>query len=332
MIADRNFIASPIPVNSAPFHRFGGNHMLQVNSLPEGLEIFKALGSDVRMKIVEILATEGEKSLNEIAVSLGLTNGAITAHIRKLEQCGIIRITQEHTTRGLKKCCSLREDQLLINVYPASKEHISKVYETEVPIGHYSDYSVHPGCGLAGETGLIGAADDPRCFAWPDRVGAEMLWLHNGFVEYRIPNLLPEGQQIVQLTLSFEISSADQGTPEDTQSNIFFSLNGQSMGHWLTVKQADQVRGIYTPAWWNRFTRQHGYLKMLVVNYAGVFLDGVKVAEAGDQWRFLDENGEMKIRFECHEDTEEKGGIALYGSKFGNYQQNIHARIHYNPE
>ena len=82
--------------------------MLQINGLDEGLEIFKCLGSDVRMNIMELLARNGEMNLHELAVSLKLTNGAITSHIRKLEECGMIRVESRHTGRGIQKVCSLK--------------------------------------------------------------------------------------------------------------------------------------------------------------------------------------------------------------------------------
>ena len=306
--------------------------MLQINGLSEGLELFKTLGSDVRMRILELLSEQGEMSHAEISAALQLTNGAVTSHIRRLEENGIIRITQQHTGRGLKKVCSLAVDQVLLNVYPTTEDPNTKVYETDVPIGQYSDFGVHPHCGLAGDSSLIGLENDPRSFAWPDHMKADMLWFHDGFIEYRIPNLLPEKHRIMQLTLSFEVSSADQGKETDTQSDIFFSLNGQSIGSWLTVRLPDQGRGIYTPYWWTSPERQHGYLKMLVINAMGVFLDGVKIEETGPDWQFLDSFGEMKLRFECHPVSGHEGGIALYGANFGNYKQNIHARVHYMPE
>ena len=71
---------------------------------------------------------------------------------------------------------------------------------------------------------------------------------------------------------------------------------------------------------------------MLVINGMGVFLDGVKIEETGLDWQFLDSFGEMKLRFECHPVSGHEGGIALYGANFGNYKQNIHARVHYMPE
>ncbi len=306
--------------------------MLQINGLTEGLELFKTLGSEVRLRIVQLLSEQGTLSLTEIASSLGLTSGAVTPHIRRLEESGIITISQEHTGRGLKKNCSLEVDEILLNVYPTMEALNTRIYETDVPIGQYSDFGVHAGCGLAGDSALIGVEDDPRSFAWPERLKAGMLWFHDGFIEYRIPNLLPEGTRIMQLTLSFEISSADQGLPEDSLSDIAFSLNGESLGNWLTIRQADQSRGIYTPHWWPTHVRGHGYLHMIVINSGGVFLDGVKVRETGPDWRFLDSFGEMKLRFSCHPENGHEGGLALYGSNFGNYKQNIHVRVHYEPE
>ena len=47
--------------------------MLQIEGLEEGLEIFRALGSKVRMKIVQLLAERGPMNLNEIAQALELS-------------------------------------------------------------------------------------------------------------------------------------------------------------------------------------------------------------------------------------------------------------------
>ena len=41
--------------------------MLHIKNLNDGLELFKTLGSDVRMRIVELLSERGEMNMNEIA-------------------------------------------------------------------------------------------------------------------------------------------------------------------------------------------------------------------------------------------------------------------------
>lgn len=306
--------------------------MLQINGLEEGLTVFRALGSEARMKIVHLLAQNRSMNLNEIASSLGLTNGALTAHIKKLQECGMIQVEVQHSGRGLQKICSLAEEQVLLNILPSMEERDLKMYETQIRIGHYSDYSLKADCGLAGQSALIGPENEPRSFSFPDRLEAELLWFHDGYIEYRIPNLLPENQKIVQLTLSFEIGSAEIGSEEDSQAEIRFSLNGQKLGRWLSFRSPGSDRGLYTPLWWKRSQMQHGFLKMLVINQAGVFLDGVKLVDEVADSALPDTTGEMKLRFEVHNQDGHNGGFALFGENFGNYKQGIHARIHYMPE
>ena len=190
--------------------------MIRINGLTEGLELFKTLGSEARMQIIELLAKEGPMNLNEIAQALNLTNGALTGHVRRLEECGIIKVKAEHTGRGLQKICSLGENQILLNIHPQIEERSSKVYETELQIGHYSNYAVLSPCGLADSLQMLAQENDPRVFSYPQHLDAEILWFHDGYIEYRIPNLLPENQRIVQLTISLEMSSADQGAAAES--------------------------------------------------------------------------------------------------------------------
>lgn len=60
--------------------------MIYIKDLMSGLDIFKALGSEIRIQILELLAYQGQ-SMNDIANKLNLSNGTITMHIRKLEEC-----------------------------------------------------------------------------------------------------------------------------------------------------------------------------------------------------------------------------------------------------
>lgn len=298
--------------------------MLQVEGLREGLDIFKTLGSDVRMKIVELLADHGTMNLNEIASALELTNGAVTSHIRKMEEAGIIRIDQDYSGKGNQKVCSLQVDQLLVNIRPLAEERNLSVYEAEIQIGDYLGYNVSPGCGLALAEGMAGTEDDPSVFSLPERKDAQMLWFHDGYVEYRIPNHTPEGSLIAQLTLIFEISSADY----DSLSCIGFYLDDVSLGRWITFEN-DASRGYLTPSWYRPLQCQHGFLKMLVINRQGVFLDGVRIAEGPGEEALRGDGNELRFRIETHPSPEGNGGAALFGSAFGNYSQHIVARVHW---
>ena len=57
--------------------------MLHIRNLEEGVELFKVLGSDIRVNIILLLLKEKEMNMNEIAARLQITNGALTSHIRK---------------------------------------------------------------------------------------------------------------------------------------------------------------------------------------------------------------------------------------------------------
>ena len=88
--------------------------MLHIKNLDEGLELFKALGSDVRVEIIKILIKESGMNMNELASRLKITNGALTSHIRKLEECGVVTVSAEASGHGNQKVCSVNLDKILI--------------------------------------------------------------------------------------------------------------------------------------------------------------------------------------------------------------------------
>ena len=62
--------------------------MLHITSLNEGLELFKALGSDVRIEILNILLENDNMSMNELASRLNITNGAAPAVLPQWQLSG----------------------------------------------------------------------------------------------------------------------------------------------------------------------------------------------------------------------------------------------------
>ena len=73
--------------------------MLHIKNLDEGLPVFKALGSELRINIVKLLLENREMNMNELASALGITNGALTSHIKKLEESGREHGMDIHITR-----------------------------------------------------------------------------------------------------------------------------------------------------------------------------------------------------------------------------------------
>ena len=110
--------------------------MLHITSLSDGLDIFKALGSDVRIEILNILLDNNNMSMNELASRLSITNGALTSHIKKLESCGLITTSSESAGHGNQKICSVHLDKILIDL--EKQEDIQNIYSTDLKVGHYS--------------------------------------------------------------------------------------------------------------------------------------------------------------------------------------------------
>lgn len=303
--------------------------MIHIENLKDGLELFKALGSDVRLEIISLLIAEHGMNMNELADRLGISNGALTAHIKKLETCGIVSISSESARHGNQKICSVHVDRILVDVIrTASAENM---FRTEIRIGHYSDHKVYPTCGLSTASSMIGEVDDPRYFSHPDRYEADILWFTRGYVEYDIPNFIPAGQKITELMFEFEISSEAPGVNNNWPSDISFYLNDRLIGTWVSPGDFGDVPGIFTPDWWYPNWNQYGLLKLLVINRYGTFIDGRKISDVNtDEFAFTSESA-MKLRFAVEDDAEHVGGLTLFGKTFGNYAQDISVGIGYIP-
>lgn len=303
--------------------------MLHIESLDEGLELFKALGSEVRIEIIKLLKKHKNMNMNELASRLNITNGALTSHIKKLESCGVISTSNESAGHGNQKICSLLLDKILIDI--DNKEENENAYKTELKVGHFSNYNVFPTCGLASSQRIIGEPDDIRYFSHPDRYEADIIWFTKGFVEYMIPNFIPYTQKISQIMISFEISSEAPGSNSNWPSDISFYLNDVHLGGWQSPGDFADVQGIFTPEWWEHNWNQYGLLKLLIINEYGTFIDALKISDVNINDFHLDSSSQLKFKIGVDEDAEHIGGLTIFGKSFGNYAQDIKVQINYVP-
>ncbi len=241
--------------------------MIHITSLDDGLETFKALGSDTRIQILNILLENEQMSMNQLATELNISNGALTGHIKKLEECGLINISNESAGHGNQKMCSVTQDRIIVDI----KKPIDykNVFETEIKVGQFSRHQVWPTCGIATSESVIGEFDDIRYFNHPDRFTANILWFTKGYVEYTIPNLIPSNQRITQLSISAELSSEAPGIDNNWPSDISFYINDTKIGMWTSPGDFGDVHGMFTPQWWPQNWNQYGLLKLLVINDYG---------------------------------------------------------------
>lgn len=299
--------------------------MIHIKELRSGLSIFKALSSEIRIEILELLNEHDSLNLNEIAQKLGLSNGAITMHIKKLEESGLIDITSAVGRHGTQKICYLNED--LLSVELRSKGTVN-VYEAEIKVGHYCDYHAEPTCGLATKDSIVGEFDNPRYFADPEHINAGIVWLAKGFLEYRIPNYLKSNQRFSELQFILEIGSEAPSFNDNYPSDILFSVNGVEIGMWTSPGDFGQEQGLNNPDWWPPHLNQYGLIKLVRINENGSFIDGCLISKTTITDIQLRQNADIKFKIGVAE-TGNVGGLTIYGQNFGNYKQDLIARVIY---
>jgi predicted transcriptional regulator len=301
-------------------------NLMNIQAEEKWLPVYEALASKVRLKVIQLLAQK-PRNIKELAEELGLSSAIMTMHVKKLEKAGLISTKRIHGNGGVQKLCSLAVNHIEIDI-PMEKEE-RKYYQTIIPIGHYTDFEIEPTCGLATLEKVIGYYDDPRYFLDPDRVNAKILWFSKGYVEYKIPNYLLPGQQPEELEISIELGSEAPGYNNNWPSDIYFEINGVYVGQWTSPGDFGGERGKYTPTWWNTNINQYGLLKVIRVTHKGTYIDGEKISRVN-----LDDidiyRKQWSLRIGVKEDAVHVGGVTLFGKGFGNYDQDIVARLYYN--
>jgi len=289
--------------------------------------VTKALGSETRLEILRFLSAH-TCSLLEIAEALDLPPSTATLHINVLEKAGLIETNLRPATRGLEKVCARVYDRVVIQL-PAEYEPEDTTVEVSMPIGAYVDVNLIPTCGLAGELGIIGHLDDRSTFYEPDRIYAQLLWFRRGHVEYRFPNRLPPNVLLDDIEVSFEVCSEAPLHHADWPSDITVWIGNCEIGTWTSPADFGGERGALTPAWWDSQNSQYGLLKVWKVTNNGSFVDGRQVSKVTLKDLPLKAGDPIPVRIGIKDNAANIGGLNLFGSKFGNYPQDIVLRQHF---
>jgi predicted transcriptional regulator len=289
--------------------------------------VTKALGSETRLEILRFLSAH-TCSVLEIAEALNLPTSTANLHINVLEKAGLIETNLRPATRGLQKVCARVYDRIVIQL-PADPEREGKTVEVSMPIGAFVNIDVTPTCGLAGELGIIGHLDDPSAFYEPERIYAQLLWFRRGSVEYRFPNRLPPNVWLDDIEVSFEACSEAPLYHANWPSDITVWIDNTEIGTWTSPADFGGERGALTPAWWGVQNSQYGLLKVWKVTNNGTFVDGLQVSKVTLEQLSLKPDEPISVRIGNKENASNLGGMNLFGSKFGNYPQDIVLRQHF---
>ena len=129
-------------------------------SVSDGLAIFKALGSPVRVQILRLIQEREGLNIKQIAQNLKIPVTTLSPHLNLLAEAGLIEFRDESLSHGTQKRCYFIKDwdQLLVNMALYGPD--LQTYSAEIGVGHFSDFSVTPTCGMATSTsfGTVGSA------------------------------------------------------------------------------------------------------------------------------------------------------------------------------
>ena len=198
-----------------------------------------------------------------------------------------------------------------------------------MPIGAFVNVDVTPTCGLLGELGIIGQLDDAGSFYEPERIHTQLLWFRRGYIEYRFPNRLPPNVLQDDIEISFEVCSEAPLHHANWPSDITVWIGNMEVGTWTSPADFGGERGALTPEWWDTQNSQYGLLKVWKVTNHGSYVDGMQVSKVRLEHLTLSPGEPIPVRIGIKGDAANVGGINLFGSKFGNYPQDIILRQHF---
>ncbi|WP_379128684.1 ArsR/SmtB family transcription factor [Paenibacillus sp. sgz500958] len=289
-----------------------------------------ALSTRARVDMLRLLST---KNMNvvELAETLKLPVSTVANNVKVLEAARLINTTLLPASRGAMKVCSRNYDDVRItfNVEKTIPRRTLSTYEMEMPIGHYSDCEVHPTCGMANSDGMIVREDEPSSFYHPKHIGAQIIWLRKGYLEYLLPLEIPPDARIDALELSMEMCSEAPNYDNNWPSDITVWVNDVEIGTWTSPGDFGDRRGRLNPSWWGDSLTQYGLLKTWRMDGQGTTLDMEKISgvTVGDLKLSLRPN--IRLRIGVKSDAVHQGGVNLFGRQFGDYEQDIIVKVHY---
>lgn len=298
---------------------------LNLNQTDRLTAVGKALSSELRIQLLNIL--EGNSyNVNEIAELLQIPASSAAMHVKVLEESGLIETELKAAVRGSMKMCKKSIQSIFIDL---QKEEEEKVERIHMPIGNFVDYHVEPTCGIISQEGYIDVEDEPAIFYNPRRIEAKLIWLGNGYLEYRFPNATLKKNDLKSLKVSAELCSEDHEYNLDFPSDITLWVNAIEVGTWTCPSDFGGRRGKLNPAWWPDQNTQYGMLKTWSIDENGCYLDGEPSTKKNLKEFRLEENDYISVKIGIKEDAKHQGGINLFGDSFGDYPQNIVMKLIY---
>lgn len=299
------------------------------NDLEDIYTVAHALSSRDRLKILQLLV---HKSMNiyTIAKMLNLPKSTVADHIAVLEKAQILFISTQQGPKKHVKMCHKQINELFVSFCsPPHQENTALSHTIEMPVGLFSDIDIHPPCGMYidGHEDLSLKFDSPVDLLHPERSQAELLWFDHGTISYKFPNKCFK-TNLSGLELSFEACSEIIYHKNDWPSDITIFINDIEVLTFESPGDFGGRRGRFSPENWSVQSTQYGLLYKIAVNKDGIFLNDVLFSKKTIDLFALNNSPFIKISFCIKEDAVHRGGINLFGKKFGDYEQAINLTLY----
>jgi predicted transcriptional regulator len=284
--------------------------------------IAHALSSELRLEIIHILVNRS-MNVNELAQALDVPLSTISMNLAVLEKVGLIGSESQAGVRGTMKLCIRLTDLMTVNLV-AQEQRPHYVDQMTMPIGCFSEAGdIKPTCGLADHDGFIGVQDNPLAFYLPGRFGAQLIWMRQGYLEYRFPTMPMKGILLEAVEISFEACSEAINYRPEWPSDISLFINGVRVGSWLSAGDFGGRRGLLNPDWWSDSSTQFGHLVTWRIDNEGSFIDHMRASDVKLEQLGIQSGDHFTMRLGVEPTAPHVGGMNLFGRSFGDYQQDI---------
>lgn len=284
--------------------------MLHYKDVNDAQALCECLSSPTRVEILKLILDNRAESLDALAKSLHLSNGAITQHVKKLSEMGLVKLIETNGKHGIAKQCVVAVDRIIIDVSPELESRGAHTFN--VPLGTFCHAQIKPYCAIATTANWIGERDDPRYFTYPERSNAAFIYFNSGKLGWTLPSNTKK-EKPSEILLSLEISSKPYGHGRKRESDVDFFINDIRLGSYTVDGEFSDRRGLYSSPLFDDVC-SYGKYRTIKIDRTATYVDGIKIGN-----HTVDEFVNDQLTFYISTEN----GIALFGNGFGDYDCGI---------
>lgn len=304
------------------------NYTLTESNKEEIALVAHALSSKTRLDILEIINLNSGISIVALAQKLDIAVSSAAFHVELLSKAGLILTANAPGKHGTMRTCHALTSKIRIDLLTRQIQDQYNIFSYNIPIGSYNDCFATPTCGLASETEILEQADAPSAFFSPRKNEAQIIWMRHGRLTYKIPNYFLEANTPQEISFSMELCSEAPFYNLNYPSDITIWINGVETSTYTCPSDYGDRTGKLTPKWWSPKLTQYGELIKFSTDKKGSYINKIPIPNSPtiDQLH-LKENPYISFKIGIKDDAINKGGLNIFGEKFGDYPQNIIMRI-----